>query len=213
MTEPLSPNMLRFVQCGLPDEVAARFALFLDDFELRTMEIEEQFKSFELNEKPLLIAALDAQVDMRKKLIEGGLVPELSSLDAIEDSLKLTSPAKGDDDPDVVSQDERKLGAAGIVCLFGRLFAKTNTTELLAFRELWKSVDGDFDAFLALGDGVAASLDIGQSVSKASRALRRQSISGLSRRTGLPVKADGNADPIPFFEIKKVKNNPPSKIT
>jgi len=159
MTEPLSPNMLRFVQCGLPDEVAARFALFLDDFELRTMEIEEQFKSFELNEKPLLIAALDAQVDMRKKLIEGGLVPELSSLDAIEDSLKLTSPAKGDDDPDVVSQDERKLGAAGIVCLFGRLFAKTNTTELLAFRELWKSVDGDFDAFLALGDGVAASLD------------------------------------------------------
>lgn len=155
----LSPNRLRFVQCELPSDVLDVFTALLDEFQVTVQEIDAEVDNFNANIKPEILAELDAQIPVREALLDGSLVPELSSLAAMEESLKLVSPAKGDDDQTAVRLDERKLGAAGIVCLNGKLFAKADGTDFDPFRRLWLSCKGDYDSFIAFGDGIAAAQD------------------------------------------------------
>jgi len=157
MASILRPNQMRYAQCFLPGDVESFVDRFLDEFYLDAREIDLYLEEFNRTQVPGIKAALQEQVDLRKQLIEGSPVPELSSLQAMQESLGLGNPDLDENDPELITLDERKLGAAKIVMLNGKMFALLSGEDLEAFRHLWLSVSGDYDAFIGLGVGIADS--------------------------------------------------------
>ena len=153
-----SPSKLRYVQCDLPDNVEQAIADFEDDFDARFQPFYDRVADFTANTAPTLAAILDEQVALRQQLVDGSPVQSLSSLDAIDANLGLTSPARNDNDADTKRVDERKLGAANICLLNGKMYRmlpKTNRLE--AFRYLWEIVGGNYDLFVTYGMDIYSS--------------------------------------------------------
>ena len=115
------PNRLRYVECELPDELEKAILAFEDDFDENMKPFYDRLADFTLNDAPIIAAELDAQIALREELLKGSPVQSLGSLAAIDESLKLTSPARNDNDPETVRLDERKLGAAGIALVNGSI--------------------------------------------------------------------------------------------
>jgi len=155
----VKPNHLRYAQCELPTNIEALLNAFTDEFYTDMSIISNNLDNAEKNIIPGLLIALKEQVDIRNQLIKGAPVKELASLQAFQDNLRLTNPELDENDPSVVSLDERKLLAAGIVLLNGKMFASTVGNDLEAFRQLWFATNGNYEAFLALGDGIADNVD------------------------------------------------------
>lgn len=149
-----NPSVLRYVECDLPDEVEKAIAAFEDDFEDRIKPFYDRLKDFEENDLPLIDAELDDQINLREQLVNGAPVQSLASLQAIDDTIKLTNPKRDDDDPETVRIDERKLGAAGICLLRGKMYKMLSANKLDAFRYLWESAAGNYDYFVMLGTAV-----------------------------------------------------------
>jgi hypothetical protein len=133
---------------------------FEDDFDNRLKPFYDRLADIVANDLPAVVAELDAQVALREELVKGSPVQSLGSLEAIDKSTNLTSPKRDNDDPDTVRIDERKLGAAGICLLNGRMFKILPTgSRLTALRHLWECAGGDYNYFLRLGTAVYTSPD------------------------------------------------------
>ena len=149
------PNRLRYVECELPDELEKAILAFEDDFDENMKPFYDRLADFTLNDAPIIAAELDAQIALREELLKGSPVQSLGSLAAIDESLKLTSPARNDNDPETVRLDERKLGAAGIALVNGSILKMITGTRLTAMRHLWQLAGGDYNYFILLGSDVA----------------------------------------------------------
>ena len=152
------PSKLRYVECELPDEVEKAIIAFEDDFDNRLKPFYDRLADIVANDLPAVLAELDAQAALREELLKGSPVQSLASLDALDKSTNLTSPKRDDNDPETIRIDERKLGAAGICLLNGRMFKILPTgSRLAALRHLWESAGGDYSYFLRLGTAVYTS--------------------------------------------------------
>ena len=152
------PSKLRYVECELPDEVEKAIIAFEDDFDDRLKPFYDRLTDIATNDLPAVITELDAQVALREELLKGSPVQSLASLAALDKSTNLTSPKRDDTDPETIRIDERKLGAAGICLLNGRLFKILPTgNRLAALRHLWECAGGDYSYFLRLGTAVYTS--------------------------------------------------------
>lgn len=149
------PNRLRYVECELPDELEKAIVAFEDDFDENMKPFYDRLAEFTLNDAPIIAAELDSQIALREELLKGSPVQSLGSLAAIDESLKLTSPARNDTDPETVRFDERKLGAAGIALVNGNIFKMVTGDRLTAMRHLWELAGGDYNYFILLGSDVA----------------------------------------------------------
>jgi len=153
----IRPNQQKYAQCQLPDDVEAGLDVFVDEFYADMRAIELELDAFNVTQIPAMKAAIQKQVELRKQLLDGAPVPALGSLKGLQDNLFLTNAETDEQDPSLISLDERKLGSAGIIMIHGKMFAKTQGNDFEAFRQLWTSVGGDYEAYLALGDGIADS--------------------------------------------------------
>lgn len=152
------PSKLRYVECELPDEVEKAIIAFEDDFDNRLKPFYDRLADLEANELPAVLKELDAQAALRDELLKGSPVQSLGSLDALDKSTNLTSPKRDNDDPETVRLDERKLGAAGICLLNGRMFKILPTgTRLAALRHIWECAGGDYNYFLRLGTALSTA--------------------------------------------------------
>jgi hypothetical protein len=152
------PSKLRYVECELPDDVERAVAAFEDDFDDRIKPFYERLADLAANDLPGVLAELDAQIALREELLRGSPVKSLASLEAIDKSTGLTSPKRDDADPETVRIDERKLGAAGICLLNGRMFEMVKGGRRLdAIRHLWESAGGDYEYFLRLGAAASSA--------------------------------------------------------
>jgi hypothetical protein len=148
------PSKLRYVECDLPSEVEKAIIAFEDSFDDSLKPFYDRLADFVANDLPLIEAELDAQVALREDLVRGAPVQSLGSLEAIDSTTNLTSPKRDNDDPETVRIDERKLGAAGICLLNGKMFKILSGNRLLALRHLWECAGGDYDYFVRLGTSV-----------------------------------------------------------
>ena len=149
-----SPSKLRYVECELPSEVEKAISAFEDSFDNSIKPFYDRLADWVANDLPGIQAELDAQVALREELVKGAPVQSLGSLAAIDGATGLTSPLRDDEDPETVRIDERKLGAAGICLLYGRMFRITGGSRLTALRHLWEVAGGDYDYFVRLGTAV-----------------------------------------------------------
>jgi hypothetical protein len=152
-----SPSKLRYVECELPSEVEKAIAAFEDEFDDNIKPFYDRLADFEANDLPAIQKEIDAQIALREELVKGSPVQNLASLDAIDNSTGLTSPKRDNDDPETVRIDERKMGAAGICLLNGRMFKMEGGNRLVALRRLWEAAGGDYDYFVRLGTTVYTS--------------------------------------------------------
>jgi hypothetical protein len=152
------PSKLRYVECDLPSEVEKAIIAFEDSFDDSLKPFYDRLADFVANDLPLIQTELDAQVALREELVKGAPVQSLGSLEAIDSTTNLTSPKRDNDAPETVRIDERKLGAAGICLLNGKMFKIiTGGSRLLALRHLWECAGGDYDYFVRLGTFVYTS--------------------------------------------------------
>ena len=153
-----APSKLRYVECELPDHVEKSIADFEDDFDARFKPFYDRLKDFADNDVPVLTALLDQQIEIREQLVAGSPVQSLGSLEAIDESTGLTNPKRDDEDPETVRIDERKLGAAGICMLGGKLYKiLTIGDRLTAYRQLWEISGGNYDLFVTYGMNIFSS--------------------------------------------------------
>ena len=152
------PSILRYVECELPDDVERAIAAFEDDFDSRLKPFYDRLADIVANDLPAVAAELESQIALREEMLKGSPVQSLASLEAIDASTNLTSPKRDDNDPETVRIDERKLGAAGICLLNGRMFKiEKGGNRLAALRHLWEVAGGDYNYFLRLGTAVYTS--------------------------------------------------------
>jgi len=144
------PSKLRYVECELPNEVEKTIVAFEDDFKERLKPFYDRLSDLKL-QLPAVVEELDAQIVLREALLTGSPVQSLSSLSALDKSTGLTSPKRDDNDPETIRIDERKLGAAGICLLNGRMFKVGSEGRLIAIRHLWETAGGNYDYFVRLG--------------------------------------------------------------
>lgn len=149
------PNRLRYVECELPDELEKAILAFEDDFDENLKPFYDRLADFTLNDAPIIAAELDSQIALREELLNGSPVQSLGSLAALDESIKLTSPARNDSDPETIRIDERKLGAAGIALVNGSIFKMLRGDRLTAMRHLWELAGGDYNYFILLCSDVA----------------------------------------------------------
>lgn len=142
-----NPNRLRLVDCDLPDDVERQLAAFEDDFDAAIQPFFDRLDALTASDLAGILAALEEGIALRDELLQGAPVRSLGSLEAIEDSLNLTNPQRTDE-PETIRIDERKVGAAGIALINGRMFRILSGTRVDGFRALWFSVGGDYDAFI-----------------------------------------------------------------
>ena len=153
-----APSILRYVECELPDEVERTIAAFEDDFDNRLKPFYDRLEDIVVNDLPAVEAELESQIALREELLKGSPVQSLASLEALDASINLTSPKRDDNDPETVRIDERKLGAAGICLLNGRMLKiEKGGNRLAALRHLWEVASGDYNYFLRLGTAVYTS--------------------------------------------------------
>jgi len=148
-------NQLRYAQCQIPLNVEAALDAFLDEFNLDMSAIDKELDVFNLTIAPAIVEGERQLAIQIQELLAGSPIKELSSLQALQDNLYLASPLKDETDPEVVSIDERKLGALGMVLLNGKMYALAAGNALETFRQMWFSVGGNYTSFLSLGDGIA----------------------------------------------------------
>ena len=152
------PSILRYVECELPDDVERAIAAFEDDFDNRLKPFYDRLADIVANDLPTVEAELESQIALREELLKGSPVQSLASLEALDASINLTSPKRDDNDPETVRIDERKLGAAGICLLNGRMLKiEKGGNRLVALRHLWEVAGGDYNYFLRLGTAVYTS--------------------------------------------------------
>jgi hypothetical protein len=151
------PNQLRYRFCDIPPNVEASLQALVDEFYVDMQEIDQGLDDYALNDVPAILATEQEMADLVQEMLRGSPVPELSSLQALQDSLKLINPKLPELDPVVVSLDERKLGAIGMVLINGKMFAAASGSDFDTFRQIWYAAQGEYKAFLALGDGIADS--------------------------------------------------------
>ena len=180
-------NAQQSVQCELPDELTGAFdaliAKFKDDiFNDLYPRIQDMKKDI-----PDVQAAAITYAEAVKELLAGSPVKELASFDAAEQSLKLDNMLKIANsgleklDPSVVRLNERKLGAANVLCINGRIFKMTTGIDLASetptatgtvesgpatgknrveiLRYLWETAGGIYNNFVALGNAIGAYND------------------------------------------------------
>lgn len=151
------PDILRYVQCELPEDLTQSLINFQVSFDELGRFYGDQFDEFVTVDLPEPLAQLDELIDLTEQLMQGSPVPELSSFAAMEESLKLSNPKADPKSPESISLDERKMGAAGICLLNGRTFAIATGNKIEALRNLWEATGGEYNAFIVAGDGLMAS--------------------------------------------------------
>jgi hypothetical protein len=153
-----NPSPLRFVECELPDDIEKTLIAFEDDFDANLQPFYDRLQDFILNDLPPLLPELESQIALRDQLLNGAPVQGLSSLAAMDETIKLTNPQRNDD-PELIRIDERKLGAVGILLLNGRMFKIIEGTRLKTLRYLWSLAGGDYSLFISLGSAVVGETD------------------------------------------------------
>jgi len=148
------PSKLRYVECELPSEVEKTIAAFEDSFAESLKPFYDRIAAWVANDLPLITSELEAQIALREQLLTGSPVQSLASLAALDASTNLTSPKRDDTDPETIRIDERKLGAAGICLLNGRMFKIIPGDRVTALRHLWEVAGGEYDYFVRLGTSV-----------------------------------------------------------
>jgi hypothetical protein len=149
-----NPSKLRYVECELPDEVERAIIAFEDAFDDSIKPFYERLNDFVVNDLANVQAEITAQIDLREQLLTGSPVQSLSSLAALDASTNLTSPKRDDTDPETIRIDERKLGAAGLCLINGRVYKMLTGDRISALRHLWECAGGDYDYFVRLGTAV-----------------------------------------------------------
>lgn len=153
-----SPSKLRYVECELPTEVEKTLIAFEDEFAENLKPFYDRLADFAMNDLPLIEAEIEAQIALRDELVKGAPVQGLGSLAAIDATTGLTNPQRDNNDPETIRIDERKLGAAGICLLNGKMFRIIpGGKRLLALRHIWECAGGDYDYFIRLGTNVYTS--------------------------------------------------------
>lgn len=154
-----SPSRLRLVECELPDDIEKTLVAFEDDFDANLKPFYDRLQDLILNDLPPIMPELDSQVALRDQLLNGAPVLGLSSLAALDETIKLTNPQRDDLDPEFIRLDERKLGAVGILLLNGRMFRILTGKRIRTLRFLWSLAGGDYNLFVSLGTAVQAETD------------------------------------------------------
>lgn len=152
-----NPSRLRYVQCELPDDVEQTLIDFEDNLEVNIQKFYDRLSDFIANDLPPVLPELDAQIALRNELLRDSPVQSLSSLSALDTSTGLTDPSRDDTDPETIRLDERKLGAAGICLINGRIFKMLSGDSITAIRHLWEMSQGSYDYFVRLGTAVTTS--------------------------------------------------------
>lgn len=148
------PSKLRYVECELPSEVEKTIAAFEDSFADSLKPFYDRLADWVANDLPVIEAELESQIALREALLTGAPVKSLSSLADVDKSTNLTSPKRDPNDPDSIRIDERKLGAANLCVLNGRMFKVIPGDRISALRYLWEVAGGDYDYFIRLGTSV-----------------------------------------------------------
>ena len=148
------PSKLRYVECELPSEVEKTIAAFEDSFADSLKPFYDRLADWVANDLPVIEAELESQIALREALLTGAPVKSLSSLADVDKSTNLTSPKRDPTDPESIRIDERKLGAADLCVLNGRMFKVIPGDRISALRHLWEVAGGDYDYFIRLGTSV-----------------------------------------------------------
>lgn len=152
-----TPNRLRYIQCELPDDFINSIVAFEDDFDEQIKPYFERLQFLIETEKPKIETEIDNQVEKRKDLIAGSPVTNARTLEEIEESLKLTNPARDPNTEESRIIDEKKLGAFDILCLKGKVFKIIKGRRVEAYRNLWKLCANDFEYFVNAAETILAS--------------------------------------------------------
>lgn len=155
----IRPNQLHYRFCDIPPNVEAALQALVDEFYVDMQDIDKQLDDFLANGVPGILAIEQNTADLIQELLRGAPVPELASLQAIQDNLKLGNPKLDENDPSLVSLDERKLGVVGLLLIYGKMFALGSGDAFEVFRQIWYAAQGNYKAFLALGDAIADTVD------------------------------------------------------
>jgi len=183
-------SRLKSLDCTVPGDVLRGLVAFEDEFNLDIEAFRKALLDFRDNELPSIDAEYDRQLEARRDLITGSPVPELGSFAEIERSTQLTSLERGgigplSDSPrnsgtgydgdvgatEVTAEeeetsriDERKLGAAGIALIRGRMFKIETGTRAEGFRKLWKSVNSEYLSWIGMANSITRGIPEGDFV-------------------------------------------------
>lgn len=153
------PNQLRYAECDIPLDVEQAIQAFVDEFYVDMSAIDKELDDINASDVPAILAAEATLTAALQQMLQGAPIEQLSSLQALQDNLYLANPQLSETDPSVVSLDERKLGAVGMALVNGKMFAMASGSDFETFRQLWLAAGGDYQAFLALGDGIEGAAD------------------------------------------------------